>query len=82
MTQCAWSGDEFATEGEILIRSLFLVLAGVAAIMLGAAPHAVAQQPYENCSAAARDGRYNIPSDSPYYGPWLDRDEDGIGCEK
>ena len=25
---------------------------------------------------------YNIPSDSPYYGPWLDNNHDGIGCEK
>ena len=65
-----------------MIRRLFVVLAGGAAITLGVAPNAVALQPYENCSAAARDGQYNIPSGSPYYGPWLDKDQDGVGCEK
>jgi len=37
--------------------------------------------PYRNCKVAAQDGRYDIPSDDPAYGPWLDRDNDGIGCE-
>ncbi|MGZ5363217.1 MAG: excalibur calcium-binding domain-containing protein, partial [Mycobacterium sp.] len=36
---------------------------------------------YPNCKTAAQDGRYDIPSDDPAYGPWLDRDSDGIGCE-
>ncbi|KWX67783.1 excalibur calcium-binding domain-containing protein [Mycobacterium sp. NAZ190054] len=37
--------------------------------------------PFPNCSAARAAGIVDIPSSSPYYGPWLDRDRDGIGCE-
>jgi hypothetical protein len=48
--------------------------------VVGIGPAASAQ-PYQNCKAAAADGRYDIPSDDPAYGPWLDRDQDGIGCE-
>src|SRR4051812_26353527 len=36
---------------------------------------------YENCSAAAAQGVYNIPAGAPGYGTHLDRDLDGIGCE-
>ncbi len=49
-----------------------VILAGVA----GAQP-----SPFPNCKAAAAAGYSDIPSDSPYYGPWLDRDSDGVGCE-
>ena len=37
--------------------------------------------PYANCTEAAADGVYNIPSTHPRYGAWLDNDMDGIGCE-
>ncbi len=53
----------------------------VAAAAVGLAPIAAADAPYPNCKTAAADGRYDIPSDDPAYGPWLDRDNDGIGCE-
>jgi hypothetical protein len=53
----------------------------VAATAIGLAPVATADAPYPNCKTAAADGRYDIPSDDPAYGPWLDRDHDGIGCE-
>lgn len=36
---------------------------------------------YDNCSDAADDGKFNIPSGAPGYGPHLDRDGDGIACE-
>ena len=36
---------------------------------------------YENCSAAAAQGVYNIPAGSPGYGEHLDSDLDGVGCE-
>lgn len=36
---------------------------------------------YENCTAAAAMGAYNIPAGSPGYGTHLDSDLDGIGCE-
>ena len=63
-----------------MIRVL-LVTAALGAAAVGVAPMASAQVPYKNCKAAAADGRYDIPSDDPAYGPWLDRDQDGIGCE-
>ncbi|MCQ1948351.1 MULTISPECIES: excalibur calcium-binding domain-containing protein [Arthrobacter] len=37
--------------------------------------------PYANCTEAAADDAYNIPSTHPRYGAWLDNDMDGIGCE-
>lgn len=63
-----------------MIRTLFVPVA-VGAAIIGAAPAAGADAPYANCTEAARDGRVNIPSSDPSYGPWLDRDNDGIGCE-
>ncbi len=59
----------------------FVVVAAIAAAAIGAAPTASAA-PYPNCKAAAADNRYNIPSDDPAYGDWLDSDHDGIACEK
>jgi hypothetical protein len=61
----------------VLIAAAFVCLAAA----IGAAPAAGADAPYPNCKAAAADSRYDIPSDDPAYGPWLDRDQDGIGCE-
>jgi len=46
-----------------------------------AAPPAIADPPYMNCSEAHADGRYNIPSDDPAYRDNLDRDGDGYACE-
>jgi Excalibur calcium-binding domain len=57
------------------------VLAGViAAAAVGIAPVATAA-PYKNCSQARANGDTDIPSSSPNYGPWLDRDGDGVACE-
>jgi Excalibur calcium-binding domain len=61
----------------VLIAAAFVCLAAA----IGAAPAAGADAPYPNCKAAAADDRYDIPSDDPAYDPWLDRDQDGIGCE-
>ncbi|CAJ1584399.1 excalibur calcium-binding domain-containing protein [[Mycobacterium] wendilense] len=54
-----------------------VVIAGVAIL---AAPVAAAA-PFKNCTEARSNGYSNIPSSSEYYGPHLDRDGDGIGCE-
>jgi Excalibur calcium-binding domain len=54
------------------------VLAG--AIAIGVAPLANAA-PYKNCSEARSNGDSDIPSSSDKYGPWLDSDSDGVGCE-
>lgn len=63
-------------------RGLLLVtLVAAGASSIANASIANAQQPYRNCSEARANGDTNIPSDSPYYGPHLDRDNDGIGCE-
>jgi hypothetical protein len=55
-------------------------LAAAAALLFAGAAGAQ-QAPFPNCSAARDAGYSNIPSSSPYYGVWLDRDRDGIGCE-
>jgi hypothetical protein len=64
-----------------MIRAL-LVAAAIGAAAVGAAPVAFADPPYDKCKDAAADGRFNIPSDDPAYGDWLDSDHDGIACEK
>ena len=67
------------TQRWTMIRT-FVIAAAIAAAAIGMAPVASAA-PYKNCTAAAEDGAYNIPEDSEYYGPHLDRDGDGVGCE-
>ena len=37
--------------------------------------------PYSNCEAHA-DGRYNIPKGDPAYNPALDRNGDGVACNR
>lgn len=37
---------------------------------------------YENCSAARADGRSNIRRGERGYGEHLDRDSDGLACER
>lgn len=64
-----------------MIRTIGTGLLLGAIVAIGAAPIAEAQQPYRNCSEARANGDTNIPYTSPYYGPHLDRDNDGIGCE-
>lgn len=58
-----------------------LALAATVGVSLFAASPAMAVGAYENCTAAAAAGMYNIPIGAPGYGPHLDRDGDGIGCE-
>lgn len=55
-------------------------LAAAAALTFAGAAGAQ-QAPFQDCSAARDAGYSNIPSSSPYYGTWLDKDRDGIGCE-
>ena len=52
-----------------------------AAVVVSAGIASAQAAPFPNCSAARAAGYSDIPSSSPYYGPWLDRDSDGIGCE-
>ncbi|QEM43568.1 excalibur calcium-binding domain-containing protein [Mycolicibacterium grossiae] len=64
----------------MLLRAV-VVFAASSAVALGSALAASADAPYKNCSEARANGDTDIPSDSPNYGPWLDKDRDGVGCE-
>jgi Excalibur calcium-binding domain len=61
-----------------LIASLGVLAAPAIA---NAAPAIANGKPYKNCSEARANGDSDIPSSSDKYGPWLDRDGDGVGCE-
>ena len=64
-----------------MLRKSFAAAAFIASFGVLAAPAVANAEPFKNCTAA-RDASYeNIPSTSDYYGEWLDRDRDGIGCE-
>ncbi|MCQ1946483.1 excalibur calcium-binding domain-containing protein [Arthrobacter sp. zg-Y1116] len=65
-----------------------LTLAAITGFGLLSATPALADEPartyaapYPNCTEAAAAGAYNIPSTDPGYGPHLDRNMNGIGCE-
>jgi hypothetical protein len=47
-----------------------------------AAANKAAASAFPNCAAAADAGAFNIPAGAPGYSPALDRDNDGIACEK
>jgi hypothetical protein len=67
-----------------MIRAFVVAVAAAGAIAgaaIGTSPVAAANAPYKNCTEARANGDTNIPSNSDKYGPWLDRDNDGIGCE-
>ena len=38
-------------------------------------------QPFRNCAEARAAGHAPVYEGDPRYAPWLDRDNDGIGCE-
>ncbi|BBZ29482.1 calcium-binding protein [Mycolicibacterium madagascariense] len=64
-----------------MIVRFFIAAAAVAAVAVGMAPLASADGPYKNCTAAHKDGRYDIPKGDPDYWSGGDRDGDGIACE-
>lgn len=61
--------------------SILAVAAVVGLSALTATPANATIGAYPNCDAAAAAGVFNIPIGSPGYGPHLDSDNDGIGCE-
>lgn len=69
-----------AQGGDHMVLRAILVGSVIGVAVLGGAATANAE-PFANCTAAREAGYEDIPSSSPYYGPWLDRDNDGIGCE-
>ncbi|MFS8199590.1 LAETG motif-containing sortase-dependent surface protein [Streptomyces sp. CWNU-52B] len=38
--------------------------------------------PFKNCTEAYRNGYADIPRGDDHYGDHLDRDQDGVGCDK
>ncbi|MFE9770731.1 LAETG motif-containing sortase-dependent surface protein [Streptomyces sp. NPDC005931] len=59
------------------------VLAGLALAALPATAEAHdGTHPFRNCTEAYDHGYANIPSGDDHYGEHLDRDGDGIGCDK
>jgi Excalibur calcium-binding domain len=62
--------------------SVLTVAAVIGLSALSAAPASAVTPAFPNCPAAAAVGVYNIPVGAPGYGPHLDSDNDGIGCEK
>ena len=63
-----------------MIRTLF-VAAAISVAALGAPASASADVYYENCDAARAAGAAPVMKGDPGYGPHLDRDHDGVGCE-
>jgi Excalibur calcium-binding domain len=61
--------------------SILAVAAMVGLSALTATPANATIGAYPNCSAAAAAGASNILRGTPGYGPHLDSDSDGIGCE-
>ncbi|UMB70807.1 excalibur calcium-binding domain-containing protein [Mycobacterium paraterrae] len=64
-----------------MLRTAFVTASLLVGLGIAAAPTALADPPYRNCSEAHADGRYNIPSTDPAYRSQLDRDQDGLACE-
>ncbi|MGW4545937.1 LAETG motif-containing sortase-dependent surface protein [Streptomyces violaceorubidus] len=58
----------------------------VAALALAALPAAAqahdGAHPFKNCTEAYDAGYSNIPKGDEHYGEHLDRDKDGVGCDK
>ncbi|WP_121704681.1 excalibur calcium-binding domain-containing protein [Streptomyces sp. E5N298] len=58
----------------------------VAALALAALPAAAqahdGAHPFKNCTEAYDAGYSNIPKGDKHYGEHLDRDKDGVGCDK
>ncbi|MEW2446401.1 excalibur calcium-binding domain-containing protein [Streptomyces parvulus] len=58
----------------------------VTALALAALPSAAlahdGSHPFKNCTEAYEAGYSNIKKGDPHYGAHLDRDDDGVGCDK
>ncbi|MFF8091941.1 LAETG motif-containing sortase-dependent surface protein [Streptomyces sp. NPDC016675] len=58
----------------------------LAALALAALPTAAqaheGTHPFKNCTEAYENGYANIAEGDPHYGEHLDRDRDGVGCDK
>ncbi|MEV7070471.1 excalibur calcium-binding domain-containing protein [Streptomyces sp. NPDC091972] len=62
--------------GAVVVAALAL------AVLPGAASAHDGDHPFENCTEAYAAGYANIPEGDEHYGSHLDRDGDGIGCDR
>lgn len=62
--------------GAVVVAALAL------AVLPGAASAHDGDHPFENCTEAYAAGYANIPEGDEHYGSRLDRDGDGIGCDR
>jgi hypothetical protein len=62
--------------GAIVVAALAL------AVLPGAASAHDGAHPFENCTEAYAAGHANIPAGDEHYGSHLDRDGDGIACDR
>jgi hypothetical protein len=79
------TSDPHHNRGEVIVIKMLVVAAVIGAcggaVAIGAAPVALAQGQYSNCTQAHKDGRWDIPQGDPDYWSGGDRDGDGIACE-
>ncbi|WP_151481335.1 LAETG motif-containing sortase-dependent surface protein [Streptomyces albicerus] len=59
-----------------------VVVAALALAALPATAEAHGSHPFKNCTEAYENGEANIPKGDEHYGSHLDRDGDGVGCDK
>ncbi|MFI5509369.1 excalibur calcium-binding domain-containing protein [Mycobacterium sp. NPDC051804] len=64
-----------------MFRTFIAAALVAAAAAVGAASVANADTYYKNCDAARDAGAAPVHEGDPGYGPHLDRDRDGVGCE-
>jgi hypothetical protein len=64
-----------------MFRTLVAAALVAAAAAVGAASVANAETYYDNCAAARAADAAPVYEGDPGYGPHLDRDNDGVGCE-
>lgn len=68
------------------LRTSVAAALAAGALALALAPSAALAHgggtPFKNCTEAYKAGHSNIEKGSVHYGPHLDRDKDGVGCDK
>jgi Excalibur calcium-binding domain len=66
------------------MRTLLLVLTALFVVspLVGAAKGPIPKGGFKSCKAAKAAGYRNIKRGEPAYHPRLDRDQDGLACDK
>ncbi|NGO12320.1 LPXTG cell wall anchor domain-containing protein [Streptomyces sp. HC44] len=66
----------------VLRRSAALAITVLALTAMPYTAEAHGSHPFKNCTEAYANGVSNIPKGDEHYGKHLDRDGDGVGCDK